>query len=172
MAGGPSIRRGGAADLDRLEPLWINVHRHHTTVQPALAPYVSDATSWAERRSLYSGLLTKPDTVLLLAEDASAPADALVGYGLAHVMPVRQTWVADTWATGPRIGEIESLGVQPSYRGAGLGTALLTALIEALRADGVDDLILGALVGNPATSLYERHGFTPTWQYLSRFAGR
>ncbi len=32
---------------------------------------------------------------------------------------------------------------------------------------------LGALPGNTAAiRLYQRHGFHPTWSYLSRFAGR
>jgi ribosomal protein S18 acetylase RimI-like enzyme len=168
MATCPDITRGTPDDLDRLQPLWTAVHHHHTSVLPALAPYVSDATSWAERRGLYDSLLAKPDTVLLLAHDGPE----LIGYGLAHVLPVQHTWVADTWVAGPRIGEIESLGVLLSHRGAGLGTELLTGLIEALRANGVEDLVLGSLVGNPAISLYERHGFRPTWIYLSRFAGR
>ncbi len=37
---------------------------------------------------------------------------------------------------------------------------------------GVDDLVLGVVPGNRATSLYERFGFRTTWTYLSRFAGR
>jgi len=97
------IRRGAAQDLDRLEPLWVSVHHVHSGSMPELAPYVDDATTWTERRKLYAELLAKPDSVLLLA----AAGDALVGYGLAHVMPTGETWVPDTWVTGPRIGEIE-----------------------------------------------------------------
>ena len=49
----------------------------------------------------------KPDTLLLLARDG----DELIGYALAHVLPVEETWVPDTWRTGARIAEIESLAV-------------------------------------------------------------
>lgn len=88
-------------------------------------------------------------------------------------MPASQTWVADTWQTGARIGEIESLAVRPSQRGQGIGTRLLTALESELRSVGVDDLILGVLPGNDAAiRLYERRGYRRTWTYLSRFAGR
>jgi ribosomal protein S18 acetylase RimI-like enzyme len=88
-------------------------------------------------------------------------------------MPVDDSWISDTWVTGPRIGEIESLSVLPQYRGSGLGTELLDRLEQHLHAIGVQDLILGALPGNTdAIRLYERRGYRPTWLYLSRFEGR
>ena len=40
----------------------------------------------------------------------------------------------DTWVTGPRIGEIESLAVLPAHRGRGLGAELLERLESALRS--------------------------------------
>jgi len=168
--GGPAVlRRGSAADLGALEPLWVGVHHRHAEAMPELGPYVDDRRTWAERSALYAGLLAKPDTFLLLAEFDGT----LAGYGLAHVMPAGETWAADTWATGERIGEIESLAVLPSRRGLGIGTQLLTALERELHAVGVDDLILGVLPGNEAAiRLYQRHGYRPTWTYLSRFAGR
>ena len=169
MDGLAALRRGSAADLAALEPLWVSVHHRHAEVMPELGPYVDDRRTWAERSALYADLLAKPDTCLLLAECDGT----LAGYGLAHVMPAAQTWVADTWQTGERIGEIESLAVLPSRRGLGIGTQLLTALERELHAIGVDDLILGVLPGNEAAiRLYQRRGYQPTWTYLSRFAGR
>ena len=136
---------------------------------PELAPYVSDGATWRARRTLYEDLLTKPDTLLLLAVVDDKP----IGYGLTHVMPVADSWIEDTWTTGERIGEIESLSVLPSYRGSGLGSELLDRLESHLHERGVDDLILGALAGNAdAIRLYERRGYQPTWLYLSKFAGR
>ena len=163
------FRRGSLADLPLLEPLWVSVHHHHAEVMPDLAPYVDDRQTWAVRSELYADLLAKPDTVLLLAS-----ADgAVIGYGLAHVSPASGTWVADTWQTGDRVGEIESLAVQPGYRGQGIGSRLLTALTAELATAGVRDLVLGVLPGNDAAiRLYQRQGFRPTWTYLSRFTGR
>jgi ribosomal protein S18 acetylase RimI-like enzyme len=161
-----AIERGSTADLDALGPLWVAVHRRHAESMPELAPYVDDATTWRERRALYEELLAKPGTVLLLARDGGE----LVGYGLAHVMPLAETWIGDTWVTGERIGEIESLSVLPGHRGKGIGTRLLDGLEQAL---GVDDLILGVLPGNDAAiRMYERRGYRPTWLYLSRLRGR
>jgi ribosomal protein S18 acetylase RimI-like enzyme len=136
---------------------------------PELAPYVDDQQTWKARSALYSDLLAKPDTVLLLARSDGT----LIGYGLAHVLPAAETWVADTWRTGERIGEIESVAVLPSYRDRGIGTKLLDELETSLEAVGVTDLILGVVPGNAAAiRLYERRGYRPTWTYLSRFAER
>ena len=163
------IRAGDAADLDAVAPLWTAVHHQHKQVMPKLAPYVSDDETWRMRRALYEALLGKPDTLLLLA----LLDDRAVGYGLAHILDRDETWVADTWVTGPRIGEIESLSVVPELRGSGIGSEMLDRLEAHLHEQGVDDLILGALPDNTdAVRLYERRGFRPTWLYLSRFSDR
>src|SRR3979411_1386762 len=99
------VRIGGAAGLGVWGPCWVAVHPQHAQTMPQLAPYVSDDETWHVRRVLYQELLAKSDTLLLLAY----VDDATVGYGLAHVLPVDETWVADTWKTSSRIGEIESL---------------------------------------------------------------
>ena len=160
MGPGDQIRRGGPEDVPSLESLWVWVHHVHAASMPELAPYVDDATTWAERSALYAELLAKPDTVLLLA----TADDTLVGYGLAHVLSAGESWAADTWVTGPRIGEIESLAVLPDHRGRGLGSELLDRLEDELRLQGVTDLMLGVLPGNAgAVRLYERRGYRPTW---------
>jgi ribosomal protein S18 acetylase RimI-like enzyme len=163
------ITRGSAADIPALEPLWVAVHHRHAESMPELGPYVSDAQTWEKQYEIYVELLAKPDTLLLLAHAGGA----LIGYALAHVMDVRDTWIFDTWVTGGRIGEVEAIGVLPSHRGKGIGSALLDAVDSELEAQGVDDVILGVLPGNDhAKRLYERRGFMPTWLYMSRFAGR
>jgi ribosomal protein S18 acetylase RimI-like enzyme len=165
----PRIVKGSIEDLPSLEPLWVAVHRAHAAAMPELAPYVSDAETWAERRVLYASVLAKPDTVLLLARDG----EELIGYALAHVEPVEDTWIADTWRTGRRVAEIESLSVLPEHRGRGIGSALMDAVDRELEALGIGDVFVGALAGNEdALRLYRRRGFRPTWLYLSRFAGR
>jgi ribosomal protein S18 acetylase RimI-like enzyme len=163
------VRTGSAADLDHVGPLWVAVHHQHAETMPQLAPYVGDGETWRIRQVLYEDLLAKTDTLLLLA----FAGEAAVGYGLAHVLPVDETWIPDTWEARSRIGEIESVSVLPQYRGSGLGSELLNRLEQHLYAVGVKDLILGALPGNTdAIRLYERCGYQPTWLYLSRFEGR
>jgi ribosomal protein S18 acetylase RimI-like enzyme len=163
------LRRGSATDLPALQPLWVSVHHQHAQSMPELAPYVDDDRTWEVRRSLYSELLARPGTVLYLAMAGSIA----IGYGLAHVLAAADTWLPDTWQTGARIGEIESLAVLPSHRGLGIGTRLLDALEAELAATGIRDLILGVLPGNAdAIRLYQRRGYRPTWTYLSRLDGR
>jgi ribosomal protein S18 acetylase RimI-like enzyme len=164
-----TIHSGGLSDLAGLEPIWVAVHHRHQQSMPELAPYVSDEQTWSARRELYEQLLGKPSTILLLA----TTEDTVIGYGLAHVIPAAETWLADTWVTGPTIGEIESLAVLPQFRGAGIGTALLVGLETALDDQGVNDRILGVLPGNlDAIRLYQRRGYQPTWLYLSQLPNR
>jgi ribosomal protein S18 acetylase RimI-like enzyme len=107
--------------------------------------------------------------VLLLARDG----EELIGYALTHVLALDDTWIPDTWRTGRRIAELESLAVVEGRRGEGIGSTLLEAVERELAAQGLDDLIVGVLPGNvDAIRVYERRGFRPTWMYLSRFAGR
>jgi ribosomal protein S18 acetylase RimI-like enzyme len=81
--------------------------------------------------------------------------------------------VHDTWVTGEKVGEIESLGVLEAHRNQGIGGLLLDALHRELSAQGVSDIVIGVLAGNDAASrLYQRHGYAPTWLYLSRFEAR
>ena len=54
-----------------------------------------------------------------------------------------------------------TIAVVPSMRGHGIGGQLLEALVEQAREDGYPALSLSVERGNPAISLYERHGFQP-----------
>ena len=168
---GVVITRAGAEALDRLEPLWIALHRHHQAVGgAALEPYVDDAHSWAARRAMYAGFLAAPHgSFVLLAERG----DALAAYAMVAVVPVEETWVDDTWRAGPLIAEIETLSVVPGERGQGIGSALLDRIDAELAAAGIADVVVGAFAANTgALALYERRGFRPTWNYLSRFGGK
>ena len=84
-----------------------------------------------------------------------------------------ETLLPDTWETGERVAEIESLSVAPAARGAGIGSALLDRIDAELEAEGVRDVLIGALVTNAgAIRLYERRGFRPAWLYMFRLGGR
>jgi ribosomal protein S18 acetylase RimI-like enzyme len=52
-----------------------------------------------------------------------------------------------------------TLAVKRGARGQGVGTALLSALVERARADDVPGLSLSVEQDNPARRLYERVGF-------------
>ncbi|HSC48796.1 MAG TPA: GNAT family N-acetyltransferase [Gaiellaceae bacterium] len=52
-----------------------------------------------------------------------------------------------------------SIAIVPSRRGSGLGSELLSALLDRARADGYAAISLSVEKGSPAVGLYERHGF-------------
>jgi ribosomal-protein-alanine N-acetyltransferase len=55
--------------------------------------------------------------------------------------------------------ELLLIAVDPRHRGRGVGAALLDRFIAAARARGAMRLFLEMREGNPAESLYRRHGF-------------
>ena len=165
----PTVTRAGAEALDHLRPLWLVLHHHHQAVGgPALGPYVDDEASWAARRSLYAGFLARGGFAVLAERDGR-----LAGYAMVAVTPVEETLMPDTWRTGDRVAEVETLVVDPTARGEGLGTALLDRVDEELASEGVADVLIGAIVTNTdAIRLYERRGFRPAWVYLLRLGER
>ncbi|HWK42366.1 MAG TPA: GNAT family N-acetyltransferase [Croceibacterium sp.] len=57
--------------------------------------------------------------------------------------------------------ELLLIGVIPELRGRGIGGMLLDRTIAAAHARGATRLFLEMRDGNPAESLYRRHGFVP-----------
>jgi ribosomal protein S18 acetylase RimI-like enzyme len=163
------IARAGAEALERLAPLWLVLHHHHQAVGgEALGPYVDDDASWRARRELYEGFLARGGFLLLAERDGE-----LIGYATVAISPVAETLMPDTWRTGDRVAEIETLCVAADARGAGVGSALLDRIDAELEAEGVRDVLIGALVTNTdAIRLYERRGFRPAWLYMLRLAER
>ena len=164
-----TYRRAGAESLDRLRPLWLELHHHHQAVGgPALGPYVDDDASWAARRELYTGFLAAGGFAILAERDGE-----LVGYALVAIKTAAETEFEDTWRSGPRVAEIETLSVAPAARGAGIGSALLDRVDAELAELGVHDVSIAAFATNArAIRLYERHGFRPASLHLIRLAGR
>ena len=164
-----TITRAGAEAIDRLAPLWIELHRHHRSVGgAALGPYVGDAASWRERRALYEGCLARGGFALLAERDG-----ALLGYAMVAVKTSAETELDDTWRSGDRVAEIETLVVLPEARGSGVGSALLDAVDAELEAAGIEDVLIAAFVTNTdAIRLYERRGFRPASLYMIRLAAR
>ena len=64
------------------------------------------------------------------------------------------------------MGEVKRMFVDPSWRGLGVGRALLVTLIEAARTRGYSALRLGTLHDmDSALALYQSLGFTPIERY-------
>jgi len=159
---GITIRKGGPEFIDRLEPLWLALHAHHRSVQPGFT-YFPDEDSWELRRSCYRRWILGKDSFVLLAERDGRP----VGYAFVQI----EEGPDDTWVTGTRIAELQTLSVAPAERGNGIGTLLLDLVDAELDRLGVHDLLIGTLAANSgAQRLYERRGLRPVLVHYARFA--
>jgi len=68
---------------------------------------------------------------------------------------------------------VEMVGVDPVWRGRGVGRALMEAAIEQAKASGAKGVALDIVWGNdPARRLYERLGFAPVAEKRSRLLAR
>jgi ribosomal protein S18 acetylase RimI-like enzyme len=166
---GVVVTLGGPDDIKRLGPLWLQLHAAHRSVDPELAPWVDDDTSWRQRRELYGHCLSSPDAFLLLARRG----ERLIGYALVAVEPDGARLWNDSWVVGDRVAELETIVVLPEERARGLGTYMLDVVDAELERRGIRDLVVGAVPGNRAAiELYRRRGFQLNWVVLSRFASR
>jgi ribosomal protein S18 acetylase RimI-like enzyme len=79
--------------------------------------------------------------------------------------PVGAAWYRHFRAAEPGYGFVSeqlpelSIAVFPEFRGQGVGSLLLGALVARARAAGEPGLSLSVAVENPALRLYQRHGF-------------
>ena len=122
-------------DLDRIMAV----------MEAAFDPAFGEA--WTRRQ--VGDSLTLPNTHYLLAgPDGGPPAEGepAVGFALSRGAMDEE--------------ELLLIAVAPAYRGRGIGEGLLVRFIAEARARGAERLFLEMREGNPAESLYRRHGFT------------
>lgn len=109
----------------------------------ALEEHLFPGDAWSA--AMMAAELAAPHTRYLVAEAEGA----IVGYAGLSVLP------------GSPQADIQTIGVAPACRRLGLGTALLTALLDEAERRGATEVLLEVRADNPgAQALYERHGFT------------
>ena len=155
--------RAGAERIPDLQPLWESLSRHHAEVAPELAVLGEvrpEADSWAVRRQLYEEWFQDPDAFALIAESDGEP----VGYAMVQLRGPEETW-----ATGDRVAQLETLTVLPGHRGQGIGSALVERMHEELRRVGASHFVVSVIASNAdAVRFYERLGLTT---FLITYAG-
>jgi ribosomal protein S18 acetylase RimI-like enzyme len=130
-----TIREASVSDLPRLERLWRSFE--HELPEP---PYV-DVDVAEELREVKQAIERH---IAVVAEDSDG---ALVGFALAR-------------RAGTRLGFVSDLYVAPPARRLGVGRELLRAVVERLRALGLDTVRLEVVASNAAArAIYARWGF-------------
>ncbi|MEM8556649.1 MAG: GNAT family N-acetyltransferase [Bacteroidota bacterium] len=133
------------------EPLLWTMLYHAVHVPPGHAPPAPDIVQVPELARYVADWKSHPDDLGVAAEVDGTPVGAAwlrrLGKG-----PVRGYGFID--AATPEL----TIAVLPDHRGRGIGTALLTALLDTARTRFAA-LSLSVSLANPAKRLYERLGF-------------
>jgi len=109
---------------------------------------------WAARGGAvyFTGLLTDPHAVPLLARDR----DRAIGHLVGRVLE------PDTLQPGTRVAVLESMRVAPEARGRGVGGHLVAAFFAWANERGAVRASVTAYAANEgAQRFYARHGFLP-----------
>jgi [ribosomal protein S18]-alanine N-acetyltransferase len=136
----------------------------HASELPRIMPVMTTAfdPEFGEAWTLAqcSGLLSLPNTALLIVEEAGARG---TGQGVTGFALCRSA--AD---------EVELLliAVAPSARRLGVGTALVKATCAWAKAQDSNCIFLEVRNGNPALQLYYRHGFVKVGTRPDYYRGR
>jgi ribosomal protein S18 acetylase RimI-like enzyme len=152
----PEVRivRAGPERIPDLEPLFGVLHEHQVRSAPRLTDFEARAAdeAWQRRRSKYEKWLAEPGAFVLFAETSMrAVGFALVSIGTGY----------DGWYSPERIGDVHDLAVLPDARGRGVGTMLMDAVEDELRAGGVSHCRLRVIARNTdAIQFYERRGMS------------
>jgi len=90
-------------------------------------------------------------------------ADNAVILARVGTTPAGSVMYSEHGTTDPGDCALYGMWVDPRFRGAGVGRALVDAVIAQARAGGKRRVVLHIVAGNePAGRLYERAGFVPT----------
>ena len=146
------------ARLDEVEEVWRTLHQHHVDLDHERNARIRDERqTWELRREDWRKELASTDAFLVLAEDASDDGPRVVGFAVVYF---REN---DNWRVhGARYGVLETLAVEPAYRGGGLGQRIMSTIYERMRELDVAELSVVVVERNAdARRFYEREGFLP-----------
>ena len=152
------VRPATRADLPALVPLAIAlVHQHHAFDEARFAVFerLEEGYAWFLGREL-----DDEDAIVLAA---ARPDGAVVGYAYGRIEERSYEALLE------RHGALHDLFVDEPSRGAGVATALVTAMCDALRQKGAPRVVLAAAEKNArAQALFSKLGFRRTMVEMTR----
>ena len=163
-----SLLNGGPELLDRVEPLWSQLRRHHADLAPQWSASLL-ATSFKERRAELVG----KRGILMLVSLATCHAQD-IGYCVSTITSAtgKSGATGTASAAGDATGEVDSLYVIPSHRGSGVGHALMSTAMDWFGRQSVRAIVVNVISGNDdAQRFYARYGFLPRTVRLLRPGG-
>ncbi|WP_283136659.1 GNAT family N-acetyltransferase [Rhizohabitans arisaemae] len=150
-------------DVDEVGPLWKALHEHHHQTAPHVGEVLTmndPDESWRRRRLRYAEWLAAPGAFALVAREDGR----VLGYTVVRIEDPEQ---GAMWGRTGRAAVVETLSVLPGARGTGVGGALIGAIKDRVRAEGVRTLDLHVLANNhDAIRFYERHGLRPVVTFM------
>lgn len=144
----PKIKysHGNQGVLDEIKPLWDGLNEHHLLLSPYFKKHYQTLTFEA-RKTDFLKKAKKTQMRIDLATDKTTLQN--VGYIVSTIDKAKT-------------GEIESIFVNPSYRGFGVGDTLIKKSLEWMDKKGVITKVVEVGVGNEQVfGFYSRYGFYP-----------
>ncbi len=142
-------RIGGPEFLPVIAPLWEELRAHHL---PWLSPFLDAKAPLrfeARRQEILARSASGGRCRVELACVPSAKGTETIGYCV-------------TTLTGQGRGEIDSMFVKESYRGGGIGSALMKNALRWLDSTGAQSkLVCVAFANEEGLAFYRRFGFQP-----------
>ena len=138
------MRRGSVADAEVAGRLLFDFNTEFESPTP----------SAAELAGRFRDLLSRGDVILLLAMgEGEGGGSEPVGFALVTLRPT-------PYHDGP-LAQLEELYVRPRLRAGGIGTLVMTRLLELAHEQNVGEVHINVdEVDTDTRRFYERHGFT------------
>jgi diamine N-acetyltransferase len=145
-------------DLDLIADLWWKLRLHHKAHAPEYFIEQYEKMPWNFRKQMLLDKAKNGAIRIDLAQDKDT--NTLIGYCVSSV-------------SDKKVGEIESIYVEETYRKLSIGAALMEKALSWLENQKADRIILSVGAGNEAVfGFYRRCGFYPRTTILEKIGTR
>ena len=137
---------GDEALLDQIKPLWEALNRHHLGLSENFKQYYLDMSFQKRKADLLKKAGLGEMHIEIAVDEVSGQN---VGYCVSSI-------------THEKAGEIKSIFVSETFRGMGIGDALMQKALIWLEQNGAVERIVEVAAGNERVwGFYARYGFLP-----------
>jgi GNAT superfamily N-acetyltransferase len=139
---------GGIELIDKIEPLWLQLNTHHSSISPFFGDYFK-RFKFEDRKNALIEKANKGKLKIFMF----CPDNLPQGYCIASIEGNE--------------GEIDSIYINEKYRKIGIGSRLMSQAFSWLHEHGIERIKVGVVFGNEdAFSFYQKFGLFPRLTYL------